>query len=121
MLNAYKNFLRELIRLVLPRQQNKGDGAVQAGRVGGNLTVINHHHGSRNRTTKVVNNHGRSTQEHRAVLQLMDGLRDRIAVLDFMEREFGTRMVIELEPKKLFRLKRYVETIIDSDAKRGKK
>lgn len=41
----------------------------------------------------------------------MRGLKNRIPVLDFMGREFGTRMVIELTPVQLYRVKRYVETI----------
>lgn len=46
------------------------------------------------------------------VLALMDRLPDRIAVLDFMGREFGTRMVVELDAKQLYRLRRYVEVIL---------
>jgi hypothetical protein len=46
------------------------------------------------------------------VLALMDQLLDRIAVLDFMEREFDTRMVVELDSRELFRLRRYVEVIL---------
>lgn len=46
------------------------------------------------------------------VLALMDCLPDRIAVLDFMDREFGTRMVVDLDSRELFRLRRYVEVIL---------
>ena len=46
------------------------------------------------------------------VLALMDQLPDRFAVLDFMGREFDTRMVVELDPKQLYRLRRYVEVIL---------
>lgn len=46
------------------------------------------------------------------VLALMDRLPDRIAVLDFMGREFETRMVVELDAKQLYRLRRYVEVIL---------
>ena len=47
------------------------------------------------------------------VLALMDLLPDpvRFKVLDFMREEFGTAMVIELQPHQLYRTRRYVETI----------
>lgn len=48
---------------------------------------------------------------HREVLALLDGLPQRITVLDFMEREFSTRMVIDLSEPQLYRTRRYVETI----------
>ncbi|UCU92676.1 hypothetical protein [Hydrogenophaga taeniospiralis] len=122
-----KQLLAWLGRL-LPKQEVTGDSNIQAGRVGGNIkvtrndrhsavqagridvTVINHHHHAPGRTAP------RATSEQRAVLQLMDGVQDRIAVLDFMEREFKTRMVIELSPKQVYRLKRYVEVVIQSTA-----
>ena len=42
----------------------------------------------------------------------MERVPDRIAILDFMEREFRTRMVIELTPAQTFRLRRYVEVVV---------
>ena len=39
------------------------------------------------------------------------GLAARIKVLDFMRREFGPAMVIELAPEQVYRARRYVETI----------
>ncbi|MCW5223502.1 hypothetical protein D5041_07805 [Verminephrobacter aporrectodeae subsp. tuberculatae] len=58
------------------------------------------------------------TAAQRDVLALMDQLDKpaRIKVLEFMRREFGTGMVIELQPDQVFRVRRYVETII---ARRG--
>ena len=35
----------------------------------------------------------------------------RIKVLDFMRREFGTAMVMELQPAQVYRVRRYVETV----------
>lgn len=84
-------------------------GAVQAGHIDGGVTVINHHHHH-------AQNRSASRAEQKAVLQLMDSVQDRIAVLDFMEREFQTRMVIELSPQQLYRLKRYVEVVIQATA-----
>lgn len=52
------------------------------------------------------------TPEQRDVLFLMQKLPDRIAVLDFMQREFDTRMVIELQPVQVYRLRRYVEVVL---------
>lgn len=38
----------------------------------------------------------------------------RIKVLDFMRREFGTAMVMELQPAQLKRVRGYVEKICDN-------
>jgi hypothetical protein len=48
------------------------------------------------------------------VLAAMDDLAkdQRISVLDFMEREFNTRMVVELDGLQLLRTKRYVQAVI---------
>ncbi|GAB6454944.1 hypothetical protein bcgnr5379_63350 [Bacillus cereus] len=42
----------------------------------------------------------------------MGQLRDRIAVLNFMEDQFGTRMVIHLKPEQLYRLNRYLDVVL---------
>ncbi|MCB4362667.1 hypothetical protein KIH07_02900 [Hydrogenophaga taeniospiralis] len=123
-----KQLLAWLGRL-LPKQEVTGDSNVQVGRVGGNIRVTrNHQHGAVQADridVTVINHHHhhtqnraapRATPEQKAVLQLMDNVQDRIAVLDFMEREFKTRMVIELDGKQLYRLKRYVEVVIQSTA-----
>lgn len=47
-----------------------------------------------------------------AALRRMDSLRNRVAVLDYMEREFGTRMVIHLKSEQLFRLNRYLDVVL---------
>lgn len=57
-----------------------------------------------------------ATPDQKQVLALMKPLPDsvRIRVLDFMRREFGTGMVIELAPAQLYRVRRYVEKINES-------
>lgn len=57
-----------------------------------------------------------SSTDQSQVLALIDRVPDRIAVLDFMEREFDTRMVIHLGPQQLYRLRRYLEVILSSTA-----
>lgn len=98
----WKALLKQLQPTAL---RNTASGVVQVGKVDGNGTVINHHHAPRRKAP-------RASEEHKNVLRLMDEVPDRIAVLDFMEREFATRMVIELKPAQLYRLRRYVELVV---------
>lgn len=86
---AYRRLLKELWALLTPSQKNKGGGAVQVGQLIGNATAA-----------------------QREVLDLITRVPDRISVLKFMEREFGTGMVIELQPAQLYRLRRYLEVVI---------
>lgn len=53
------------------------------------------------------------SEVHREVLALMDPLpkKTRMGVLDFMNREFGTRMVKELDPHAVRRLRLYVRQV----------
>lgn len=53
-----------------------------------------------------------ATPEQREVLALLARAPDRKAVLDFMRREFNNTMVIDLDGRQLFRLRRYVETVL---------
>ena len=53
-----------------------------------------------------------SSLEQSAVLRRLDLLRDRVRVLDFMDRQFGTRMVIQLTPEQLYRLNRYLDVVL---------
>lgn len=100
-----KQLLAWLSRL-LPKQEVTGNANVQVGKVSGNITVVtNHHHA-------VVTATPKASAQHKEVLRLMERVPDRIAILDFMEREFRTRMVIELSPKQTFRLRRYVEVVV---------
>jgi hypothetical protein len=60
------------------------------------------------------------TDVHREVLTLMDPLskRRRLSVLDFMGREFGTRMVKELDANEAHRVRLYVRQI-HANSRRG--
>lgn len=99
--------------MLMPRQSNKGGGSVQVGRLNGNVTVINHHHArSPARGNRASAAGRRATPAQREVLELLNRVPDRIAVLNFMEREFGTRLVIDLEADQLFRVKRYVQAVL---------
>lgn len=109
---AYRRFLKEMWALMFPRQKNKGGGAVQVGRLNGNVTVINHHHATNSSNDKPTPGERRATPAQRDVLDLMNRVPDRTSVLKFMEREFATRMVIELQPTQLYRLRRYLEVVI---------
>lgn len=53
------------------------------------------------------------TPAQRDVLALMDPLdkSTRYRVLQFMRDNFGTAMVVELQPVQVYRVRRYVETI----------
>lgn len=59
---------------------------------------------------------------HREVLALMEPLpkRARIRVLEFMGREFGTSMVIQLTDIEVFRTRRYVEAIVKGSSAKGR-
>lgn len=98
---------------LLPKQKVQGDGAIQVGKVGGDVLVVHethHHYTGRQRGAVALD----TTPEQRAVLALMRTLPERPLVLEFMRREFGTGMVIELAPAQLYRVRRYVEKINES-------
>ena len=109
------------IRQLLPKQKNTGSGAVQVGKAGGDVTVVNltqhitqHlspiHAGSRLSPAPVRR---QASKAQREVLLLMMKLDEREgAVLDFMQREFGTRIVIDLNESQLYRVRRYVEVAL---------
>ena len=50
--------------------------------------------------------------DQRDLLQMMERLSDRAPVLDFMEREHGTRNILELESNQLYHLRWYVEVLL---------
>ena len=56
------------------------------------------------------------------VLAAMDELEkpERINVLNFLDREFGTRMVRDLHGRQLFRALRYVEAILNRKRSDGR-
>lgn len=55
-----------------------------------------------------------SSVEQSAALRRLDKVPNRVAILDFMEREFGTRMVIHLKSEQLYRLNRYLDVVLHS-------
>lgn len=129
-----RQFWTWIVRL-LPKQQNSGSGAVQVGRADGDVKVLQltQHIYARSFPAPLAvtpqtcappqPSHPSppppqrpvATPEQRDVLFLMQKLPDRIAVLDFMEREFNTRMVIELQPVQVYRLRRYVEVVLNEE------
>ncbi len=50
--------------------------------------------------------------DQRDLLQQMQRLSDRSTVLDFMERQYATRNVLELESSQLHHLRWYVEVLL---------
>ncbi len=110
------------IRRLLPQQKNTGSGAVQIGKAGGDVTVVNithHQHiapshilvNGLSPVAKTTTPHKRQANEsQREVLYLMAQLAEREGlVLEFMQREFGTRRVIDLNDAQLYSVRRYVE------------
>ena len=110
-------WLAKLIARLLPKQENSGEHSVLVGKAGGDVTVVHFtqhvHHRAQGSAAESTADRSplHRTPQQVEVLRLMRGLKNRIPVLDFMDREFGTRMVIELTPVQLYRVKRYVETI----------
>ena len=94
---------------------NRGDGAIQIGHVGGNLTIVQVVQGA----PATPRTKGLANEAQREVLKLMRHLPDQALVTDFMQREFDTRMVIDLDAGQLFRVRRYVETILNNSDKAG--
>jgi len=98
-----KQLLAWLSRL-LPKQEVTGKSNVQVGQVGGNFTVINHHHAPTPQT-------GLTTPAQRELLALIRRSPSAEAVFNFMQREFGSRMVMDLSPSQVLRVRRYVEVV----------
>lgn len=105
--------------------QEVGSGNIQVGYAAGNVSSrVSHHTHTHShahvtviqKSVQIPANEPRankpSSTEHSAVLRRMDQLRDRVPVLDFMEREFGTRMVVHLKAEQLFRLNRYLDVVL---------
>lgn len=98
--------------------QMQRDGAIQVGKVEGGMQVVHQHFypaaPSPPESVKGSEEIAKApTAAQREVLTLMKPLdrNQRIAVLEFMRREFRTAMVIELQPAQVYRVRRYVETI----------
>lgn len=120
-------WLGALLARLLPRQKAQGDSASQFGRVAGNVTIV---HLTQHlpaptpepmppalEPARPVRAPGVANDEQRQVLQLIRRLPSSTAtaVHDFMQREFGTRVVVHLQPAQLYRVRRYVETIIKAE------
>lgn len=103
----------------LPKQSNQGDGAVQIGKAGGNVTTshvtivnFNHHHNVQSPPPQdEARKAPQATPQQKEVLKMIRRLPNGHAVLNFMEREFGTRMVIQLNPAQLSRVRKYIEVV----------
>jgi hypothetical protein len=103
-------WLQKIIQKSKPSQHSKGNAAVQVGELRGDVTSVHltqNFYGVAHRPDRA-----QTSAEHKQVLALLDRVSNRVAVLDFMEREFKTRMVIELTPVELYRLRRYIEVIL---------
>lgn len=120
------------IAKLLPKQKNSGEGAVQVGKAGGNVTVV--HLTQHNTNHWGLSGNGSPSEapvaparkQHRiyaqpnkaaqhALLKRLDEVTNRDAVLAFMRREFNTGLVIDLDGQQLFRLQRYIETVLHSE------
>lgn len=91
---------------------------MQVGRAGGDVKVVHltqHIYTSAPMQPAAPQSRPRTTSstDQSQVLALIARVPDRVAVLDFMEREFDTRMVIHLGPQQLYRLRRYVQAILN--------
>jgi hypothetical protein len=102
------------LRRLLPKHEVHGDNAIQVGKVGGHVTVVhltqNITHALPEPTKRAASN---VTPAHKDALARMKPLTvpARVRVLEFMRREFGTTMVIELNDHQVYRLRRYVEVV----------
>jgi len=84
------------------------------------IQVVQHFHGTAPQPSPTVGTPGPGTRLlQRAALQRMELLRRdrRLAVLNFMQREFGTRRVVELDATQCERLSRYVERVIENQGR----
>lgn len=131
-------WLGALVARLLPKQKTEGDHGAQFGKVGGNVTIV---HVTQHVRTEPVSpaaaqpfattapaavpvpaaqpyrpGGGVANEEQRHVLHLIRRLPSPAGVHEFMQREFGTHMVIHLQPRQLHRVRRYVEKIIQSGA-----
>lgn len=105
------------IARLLPKQKVQGHGAIQVGKVGGNLTIF---HVTQAPSSTRQESPTLANQEQRAVLGMIRRLRNSEAVFEWMQKSFGTRMVIDLDARQLLRVRRYVESIHRRMSRRGK-
>lgn len=116
-------WLGALVAKLLPKQKAMGEHAAQFGKVGGNVTIVHLTQHLPPVAAPVqpmpLTPAGRpfrpgatANDEQRQVLQLIRRLPNSASVEKFMKREFGTHMVICLEPLELVRVRSYVEAIL---------
>ncbi|CAN7556529.1 hypothetical protein LJR074_004008 [Acidovorax sp. LjRoot74] len=96
------------IAKLLPKQKVQGNGAIQVGKVSGNVTIVHVTHAPDSQVSKAPS---LTTPEQREVLGMIRKLKNREAVFSWMQKSFGTRMVMDLKPSEVLRARRYIETI----------
>lgn len=94
------NWLEKIKQLFQVEQNNKGPHGVQIGHVAGNVTITH-------------NTRDPADHEREDVRMLVKSV-PWPPVCAFMDKAFGTRMVDALDKHQLYRLRRYVETMIQS-------
>lgn len=107
------------MRKLLPKQEVRGDHGVQIGKAGPVTVVHNVFHVNttlpprtpQSRQSADPKPRPSANEDQRQVLRLMRKLPNDEKVLEFMQREFKTTRVIELEGHQLYRVRRYVETV----------
>lgn len=116
-------WLRDWITQMKPSQHSSGEGAVNIGKMDGGVTNLHvtQHIVYAAPVPPVPVRPRYANEAQREVLRLLVGMgaQERV-VFDFMEREFGTRMVIELDELQLKRARRYAEAVRERAADSGK-
>lgn len=98
------NWLEKIKTLFQIEQKNQGTQGVQIGHVAGNVTIT---HNARD-----------PAEQEREDVRVLVKKVPWPPVCAFMDKAFGTRMVGALDKHQLYRLRRYVETMIQSGNKR---
>ncbi|MBF9263376.1 hypothetical protein [Paracidovorax cattleyae] len=110
---------------LLPKLINRGSGGVQVGKVSGDVTatsfvtIVNVQAESSASRREESGSSSLTTPEQREVLRMIRQLPVADSVFTFMKREFGTHMVIDLQPSQLLRVRRYIEAINRRQKKPG--
>jgi hypothetical protein len=104
-------------------QSNNGHESLQVGR---DLTVIHVHHSPpqllptsavrADASLQRINAEARLRDAQLRMLASLGRLNDRNSTLQFMRREFGTSEITELDHSQLFRVGRYMEKVLCSQA-----
>ena len=112
----FKQWLTQMIAKLIPNHTSHGDDATHIGKVSGGLQIVRqqvHYHFARSPIRQANRSAPKPEVRASEVLALLDRLPNakRYAMLDFMDRTFGTRLVIELDAAQLRRLKPYVAAV----------